>query len=375
MKKENIVKIKALALGLVTTLALGSLGNMAASLAKEMPASGQCGDSVSFTIDEDMTLTLAGTGAAAYIDLNEDESDDFYATDNAAKIKKIVVEEGITSLCYGQFRAMENVTEVSLPSTLTSIDEKAFRNMRRLKSITIPASVTEANNIFLNNDDLREVTNLSSIDINVKWKNTGLTWKVDGKKTTVIPAGKTGVATPNKYTITYKLRGGKLSGKKVKKYTYGMTPTKIPSAKKKGYVFAGWGTSKYDFGRYKGSISGLVGNVKLFAVYEKVSVAAKGKKISVTLTPFGSVKSTANLYVKIADNKKMDDATVYYYRSWDPDSTPENITYKAGKKSDVMTFKNLKKGKTYYVKVGYRYDPDGIFEDYFKPFYSKTVKL
>ena len=347
------------------------------SQAETMPTSGTCGENATFTISDDMTMTISGTGEVGEIDLNEDESDGFFDTKNADRIKKIVVGEGITGLSAGVFYHYSYVTEISLPETLTSIGQECFRYCRRLKRVEIPAKVTEAESIFYGNDDLREVVNHSALTIDVNWRDSGLSWYVDKEKTTLVPSGKTAKATPKKYKISYKLKGGKMKGKKVKTYTYGMTPTKLPSAKKKGYIFAGWSDEKEGFGWFGRELSGQKGNLTLYAVYEKVKIKrTKKNNIKIQLTPESKISYSANFYVLIADNKAMKNASQYICMNWNNFiAKPKNASFRMGKKADTLTLKKLKKGKTYYVQVGYYFDADGIFSTTYKPFMTQKIKI
>lgn len=92
------------------------------------------------------TLTFSGTGKVPDITLwNEDgvfsEWNSQGWTDYQELAEKVVFEEGITALGGCVLNDFENVTEVSLPSTLTDLGMGAFRNMTSLKSIDLPAGL------------------------------------------------------------------------------------------------------------------------------------------------------------------------------------------------------------------------------------------
>ena len=59
-----------------------------------------------------------------------------------ADIKKIVVQNGVTSIGDYAFYGCENVTSVSLPSTVTQIGKLAFYGCKNLRTLTLPDSVT-----------------------------------------------------------------------------------------------------------------------------------------------------------------------------------------------------------------------------------------
>lgn len=73
-----------------------------------------------------------------------------------AAVEKVIVEDGITSIGEYAFEACVNLTEVSLPDTLTSIGKDAF-HAAGLTSVIIPDSVT-----YLGVDVFSSCKNLSS---------------------------------------------------------------------------------------------------------------------------------------------------------------------------------------------------------------------
>lgn len=76
------------------------------------------------------TMTISGTGAC-----------DLAATpEQSESVTKMVVAEGITSI---YFHGFKNVSQVSLPNTLTEIKDNCFENCEKLTEIDIPQSVTK----------------------------------------------------------------------------------------------------------------------------------------------------------------------------------------------------------------------------------------
>ena len=105
--------------------------------------SGSCGDNVTWTLDDEGTLTISGTGAM------RDYQDEYYlfAGDrspfiNNTGIKKVVIESGVTSIGSALFYKCSNLSEVSIPNSVTSIGEKAFFKCTNLTNISLPNSVT-----------------------------------------------------------------------------------------------------------------------------------------------------------------------------------------------------------------------------------------
>ena len=95
---------------------------------------GSCGANVDYVYDTDTkVLTISGTGPMT--DYTSGQSP-FYKPQNNVTIRNvctsIVVEEGVTEIGSWCFYYMQQVTTVSLPSTLTSIHASAFNNMVKL---------------------------------------------------------------------------------------------------------------------------------------------------------------------------------------------------------------------------------------------------
>ncbi len=99
-------------------------------------ASGYCGaegdgTNVRWTLTDDGTLTLTGTGAVA-----------MHAFHGRNDIVNAVVEPGITTFLEGVFDDCGSLVHVSLPETLTSIGRLTFADCESLVSVDIPAGVT-----------------------------------------------------------------------------------------------------------------------------------------------------------------------------------------------------------------------------------------
>jgi uncharacterized repeat protein (TIGR02543 family) len=95
------------------------------------------------------------------------------------------------------------------------------------------------------------------------------------KKVTKITKGSTGNKTlyakweKTKYTITYKLNGGKNSKKNPSKYTVTTSTITLKNPTRKGYTFKGW----YSDAKFKKKVTkikkGSTGNIKLYAKWVK----------------------------------------------------------------------------------------------------------
>ena len=95
-----------------------------------------------WTLDDEGTLTITGTGPMRNFDIHY--SSPFSWNEN---IKRVVVSEGVTSIADNLFKndggeIQSNIISVTLPDTVTSIGAYAFYNCTNLAEINIPDSVT-----------------------------------------------------------------------------------------------------------------------------------------------------------------------------------------------------------------------------------------
>jgi hypothetical protein len=142
--------------------------------AEETALSGKCGDNAIWTYDEDTaTLTISGTGEMYDYGLYPFDDTPGYI-DMDANVKKIVVEEGITSIgdfafnvnSYEDHRSLYTVESISLPSTITKIGMGSFSGyLDNLKTtINIPDGVTEiGDSAFLKWHDTNPVNEIKNI--------------------------------------------------------------------------------------------------------------------------------------------------------------------------------------------------------------------
>ena len=100
------------------------------------PPSGICGENLTWTLSDDGTLTITGTG----------ELSGFLAqalpwADHVEKITKIVLPETLRIIPNNIFSGCTNLTEVTLPDSVLLIGHSAFENCASLQTITIPENV------------------------------------------------------------------------------------------------------------------------------------------------------------------------------------------------------------------------------------------
>ena len=108
--------------------------------AASVVASGSCGTSATWSLDSDGVLTIGGTGAMADYTQTSFVADTPW-WDNRNDIKKIVIEDGITSVGANAFLLCENVTSIEIGKDVTSIGKNGFRYLYALTSVTIPGNV------------------------------------------------------------------------------------------------------------------------------------------------------------------------------------------------------------------------------------------
>lgn len=165
--------------------------------------SGTCGENVTWTLDDEGTLTFSGTG--------EMEMLAFSTPPWGRSFDKVIIEDGITSIAPTAFNgsimteieiadsvtsignfaflSCENLTEITLPKNLTEISLYAFCYCYSLDNIIIPASVTSiGNGPFFGCDSMTEIIveeendNFVSVD--------GVLYTKDMTKLVSYPTGK-----------------------------------------------------------------------------------------------------------------------------------------------------------------------------------------
>ncbi len=109
--------------------------------------SGTCGDNVTYTFSSYFgALTLSGTGATESYRQVTVSGGATYPWDSwRDKIKTVVVEEGITELGSNIFYNLGNLTSISLPNTLKTVNYNSISTCPQLTSLTLPNSLTSIN--------------------------------------------------------------------------------------------------------------------------------------------------------------------------------------------------------------------------------------
>lgn len=122
------------------------------------PTSGKCGTKVTYTISDDGVLTISGTGAMANYTYKDNDSSNCPWHSVRWAIKKVVIENGVTSIGDFAFAFDISLADVTIPGSVTSIGNRAFMGTP-LSSFVIPEGVkTIGENAFWRCTSLQTVT-------------------------------------------------------------------------------------------------------------------------------------------------------------------------------------------------------------------------
>ena len=120
-------------------------------------ANGTCGSNLTWTLDSDGVLSIAGVGAM-----------DAYRTSNQpwegyeTAILSVAVADGVTSIGEYAFYACSNLNNATISDGVTSIGEHAFSNCDSLESVVLPSSVNNIGMWAFN--ECRSLANISLPD-------------------------------------------------------------------------------------------------------------------------------------------------------------------------------------------------------------------
>ena len=98
-------------------------------------ATGRCGNSIKWTLDDSGNLTLSGSGEMWNYDYRNPPFE-------GCEIKTVTIGDGITSIGDYVFKGCSGMTELTLPNSITSIGESAFEDCSGLTKLTLPNSIT-----------------------------------------------------------------------------------------------------------------------------------------------------------------------------------------------------------------------------------------
>ena len=101
--------------------------------------SGSLGSNITWTLDDNGTMTVSGSGAMPSIENNDEWKQD------AAAAKTVVIEAGVTSICKNAFANCSDIYDVTLAGSVATIGEGAFRETG-IEYLVIPQGVKDIHN-------------------------------------------------------------------------------------------------------------------------------------------------------------------------------------------------------------------------------------
>ena len=123
----------------ITILTIAFLSSVLMCANAFAAATGRCGDSITWTLDDLGNLTLSGSGEMWNNGYDDSPFKDY-------EIRKATVKYGITSIGESAFLGCRGMTELTLPNSVTSIGGNAFEGCNGLTELILPNSVTSIGN-------------------------------------------------------------------------------------------------------------------------------------------------------------------------------------------------------------------------------------
>ena len=123
----------------ITILTIAFLSSVLMCANAFAAATGRCGDSITWTLDDLGNLTLSGSGEMWNNGYDDSPFKDY-------EIRKATVKYGITSIGESAFLGCRGMTELTLPNSVTSIGGNAFEGCSGLTELILPNSVTSIGN-------------------------------------------------------------------------------------------------------------------------------------------------------------------------------------------------------------------------------------
>ena len=126
-------------------------------------AENTCGKDLTWTLEEDGTLRISGTGRMDnYAEIRKELGKDgkiqygSSAPWSDSVFSRVVIEEGVVYIGSYAFTGC-TMTEVSLPATVTAIGQGAFEHCEKLTTASLPDSVTELGMFVFSESGLTEI--------------------------------------------------------------------------------------------------------------------------------------------------------------------------------------------------------------------------
>ena len=150
MKQRKIIAILTLVCFMFTLLpvtvmaeVLNENGGVSETAETEAATSGTCGENLTWEL-VDGVLTISGTGEMDWYSQYETSEYPLMPWyDVRAKIKKVIITEGVTSIGSSAFYDCYELTDIQLPKTISRIGYYAFEMCTALKSVILPTNVSK----------------------------------------------------------------------------------------------------------------------------------------------------------------------------------------------------------------------------------------
>ena len=277
---------------------------------------------------------------------------------DCGKLEKINIPSTVNELPNNIFSGCEKIEQITLPKKLKKIGAYAFYKCKRLKQITIPKTVTMLDSqAFVDCLSLTTIVNRSSKSLKLDDCKGKKKWKVHGKRTKILPGKKTAKTKKITFKITYDLRGGETMGELPSSYCYG-EKVDLPDVVKPGYQFLGWKIFSFGvFSRYY--------HLTSFPKYcnQDIDFVAMFVKLDLLNLSDGELKVSVDddkLQTKLEKYDDQDDMEIGYIAqiSENEDMSKAKTLWLSKNKTTELyenSFKNLKLGKRYYVRISYYY--------------------
>ncbi len=134
------MKIKKLTMAVAVLLLM--LGSTIASAATV--ASGTCGDNATWTLDDEGTLIIGGTGVVSEYVFSDEYNEDIVNViieDGITSIGAILSDDGVINGWTEIFCFCYNMVSIELPDSLTHIGDYAFSDCYKLENVTLPKNL------------------------------------------------------------------------------------------------------------------------------------------------------------------------------------------------------------------------------------------
>ncbi len=373
---------------------------------EKLPTNIKCGPNATWSLSEDMVMTINGQGEAD--PYTYPASEKIYCEEAQGRIKKIIVSEGITRLkefslggnddvieiilpkslesignsCFANCRSLKKIIlpngikclpyraladcdslkEITFPKNLKKIEEGAFSGCKSLEKLVIPDSVEVIEkNAIKNCRDLKEVVfpkNLKKVKMN--FKNCLSLRKIVNRSSKKIELNQA------KGRRTWKAGGKKVTVLKPKKtatskgirykITYNLRGGKAMGKLPKNYYYGQKVTlppakkKGYQFLGWRDMTTDAL-HVSKFPLYSQKNV-----KMTAFFVKF-SVKelSGGKIQAKVDDDKLRwicsdgESQFVYAFRISENEDMKDGVTYEYGRSNEKVVFSKLEVGKTYYI--------------------------